>query len=192
MIPVARAETTLKGVNYRSFMKAFEVLRGKAAVEALYAELPSEIADSVRYGRLVASGWYPVAWYRQMHAAAQRATKSGPELARAIGRQSRIDDFRGVYRLLAFVASPEAIVAKAAMLYRLYDSMGCVDIQEARKGMLRVRYHDCVGYDANVWESALGGTVGVLESCGAVALRVHIVEGGRDGDDAMIFEGRWV
>lgn len=188
----ARTETTLKGVNYRSFMKAFETLRGKESVDAMLADLPDELGDGLRYGRLVASGWYPVAWYRQMHASAQRVTGAGPELARAIGRQSRIEDFRGVYRLLAFVLSPEVLVAKGAMIYRLYDSMGLVDIQEARAGMLRVRYHQCVGYDANIWESSLGGTVGILESCGAVALRVQIVEGGRDGDDAMIFEARWV
>jgi hypothetical protein len=179
-------------VNYRSFMKAFETLRGKEAVEAMIVDLPEELADGLRYGRLVASGWYPVAWYRLMHASAQRVTKSGPELARAIGRQSRIDDFRSVYRLLSFVMSAEAVVAKGAMLYRLYDSMGLVDIQEARTGMLRVRFHNCIGYDANVWESSLGGTIGILESCGAEALRVQIVDRGRDGDDEMTFDARWV
>ncbi|MEO9141715.1 MAG: hypothetical protein ABI332_05545 [Polyangiaceae bacterium] len=112
----SRVETKLKGVNFRSFMKAFRVLRGEEAVERMLADLPSEVSRALRYGGIVAGGWYPVAWYRLMHASAQHVTNSGQELVRAIG----------------------------------------------------------------------------LEACGAEAVRVAIIAGGKDGDDEITFEMRWV
>ena len=187
-----RVETKLKGVNFRSFMKAFLALRGAGAVERMLVDLPTELGGALRYGGIVAGGWYPVAWYRLMHASAQRVTGSGHELARAIGVQSRKDDFTGVYRLVAFVVSPESLFKNAARVYRLYDSMGVAEIVEARPGMVRARYHSCVGYDANVFESSVGGAIGILEACGAEAVRVMIIDGGKDGDDEVTFEIRWV
>lgn len=173
-------------------MKAFLVLRGPEAVKRMLVDLPSEVSEALRYGSIVAGGWYPVAWYRLMHASAQRVTNAGRELARAIGVQSRKADFTGVYRLVAFVVSPESLFKNAARVYRLYDSMGVAEILEGRHGMVRARYHSCVGYDANVFESSVGGAVGILEACGAEAVRVMILDGGQDGDDEITFELRWV
>lgn len=45
-----RTETRLKGVDFRSFMKAFLVLRGAEAVERMLADLPSEVSEALRYG----------------------------------------------------------------------------------------------------------------------------------------------
>ncbi|MDB4942190.1 MAG: hypothetical protein JWP97_1724 [Labilithrix sp.] len=90
------------------------------------------------------------------------------------------------------MVSPESLLKNSARVYRLYDSMGVAEILEARPGMTRVRYHSCVGYDANVFESSMGGAIGILEACGAQAVRALVVAGGTDDGDEIVFELRWV
>jgi hypothetical protein len=188
----ARAEPHVKGVAFRSTLNALRGVRGSDAVAATLDQLEAPFAESLRLGGLSASAWYPLASYRALLAAARRATRSGPELLRALGREASLTDFRGVYRVVAFVLSPQRLIAQAPRAWALYFDSGAIEIVEAREGMARARYTNCAGFDRNVWERAIGGSLGLLEVCGAQHVRLRVVSGGGDGDDSLDLEARWI
>jgi hypothetical protein len=179
-------EVRCKGVMFRSTLNALDRLRGEGAADRALALLSPEVSHALR-GGLVATGWYPVAWLRELHDAAQRACGSGPQLARAIGYEAARADFRGVYRFLASLLAPEKLIE---LTPRIWDG-GRTQFTEAREGMSSGRYTECRGFDHNIWESIIGGSIAILEIGGAKNVRIRVVTGGGDGDDAMECEGRW-
>src|SRR5579872_40853 len=146
------AEPRVKGLAFRSTIEALRSLRGDASVAATFDELAGPFGELVRFGGLSASAWYPLAAYRDLMAAIRRATHSGPELLRAIGRQASLADFRGVYRFVAFVLSPQRLITKAPRAWSLYFDSGRLEVSEAREGMASARYLGCDGFDRNIWE----------------------------------------
>jgi hypothetical protein len=180
-----------KGTGFKSCLNALRKLRGAATVESTMAQLPTEIADAIRYQRIVASGWYPVEWLRALHAGAQAATKEGASLARAIGAEAMRIDLSGIYRVLLIVVSPQAIVSKSARAFKLFYTHGEMNVLEATRGRAHAEWKGCKGFDANVWNDTLGSCEAALELCGAKNLRIRLVSGGRDGDERAEVVASW-
>ena len=180
-----------KGLQFRSFTRALKRLRGDEALTATYDAMPPEVGNALRYGTIVTGGWYPVPWYCELHAAAQRATGEGAELSRAIAKDAVQDDFRGVYRLITLALSPQLIFKLSPKLVSLYYDTGRVVIEDAEHGFVRARLEGFDDFDHNLWEDMIGGSTGVLELAGAKNMTVRIVAGGKDFDPDMTFEVRW-
>src|SRR5437868_2301798 len=122
---MALRDVRAKGMAFRAFLTTLERLRGTDAVEATLAALPPEIARALRLGEVVASGWYPVEWYRELHTAMNSACgEPGLDLSRRIGFESTVADFRGVYRLLLRVVSTETLVSQAPRLFGMFFEGG--------------------------------------------------------------------
>jgi len=181
----------VKGVAFRSTLTGLQRLRGEAATQSVLEALPGELGKIVRFGGLAASAWYPMSSYRALLATIRQVTRGGPDLLRAVGRESSYDDFRGVYRVVAFVLAPERLIQQAPRAWSLYFDAGGLDVVEARDGMACARFFGCFGFDRNVWERAMGGSQGLLEVCGAKNVRLRVVSGGGDGDDRLELEARW-
>ena len=109
-----------KGVNFRGFLTALEKLRGPNAVAATTEQLTGELRDAVVFGRIVVGGWYPIAWYRALHEASQRALGEPQQLAWAIGHQAVKDDLRGIYRVFTRLLSPEWLFSNAPRVFNRY------------------------------------------------------------------------
>jgi hypothetical protein len=186
-----RRAPQVKGVAFRSTLTGLQRLRGEGVTRSVAEALSGSLGESVRFGGLAASAWYPLSSYRELLATIRRVTRTGPELLRALGRESSYDDFRGVYRIIAFVLSPERLIQQAPRAWSLYFDAGSLDIVEARDGMASARLTGCFGFDRNVWERAMGGCQGLLEVCGAKNVRLRVASGGGDGDDQLELEARW-
>ena len=179
-------EPQVKGLAFRSFVGAVKRLHGAPVVEKMLPYLPVDVATAVRGDRFITSSWYPLSQYRALHMALARATGGKPpELARAIGRDATMDDFRGIYRVLTAVLSPEFLIRRVPLLWNRYYDIGTVTVPAARKGYCEANFRGCVGFDRALWEDAVGGAVGILEVCGAQDVRVDIRAGGGDGDDFL-------
>jgi hypothetical protein len=184
--------TKTKGINFRSFVAALRRLRGDAAVERTLERLPDEIAQGLRIGAITTGGWYPCDWYSKLHAAAQAACGEGPELARAVSREGIQEDFRsGVYRLITLSAAPEAIFKWAPRVVGLYWDGGRLVVENADAGRAMGRFEGFHGFDRNLWEDMIGGSVGVMELAGAKNVTVRVLSGGGDGEDHMVYVVRW-
>jgi len=181
-----------KGMNFRTALQMLERMKGKVMLQAIIEQMPPESRDAIRYGRIVAGGWYPVSWYRELHASAQRVCRAGPELARAIGHDATVEDFRGIYRYLLAMLSPEFIFSQAPKLLQMYWEGGEAEKVEVRKGMGSLRFRGWKGFDRNVWEDIMGSTEGLLELCNSTAIRRRIIAGGDDTSGELWVEFRWL
>jgi hypothetical protein len=187
----AAGENQIKGLALRNFVPVVESLLGDAAAKAVLAELPAPLRTAIETNEWIASAWYPLAWYREMHHVAQRATKSGPSLARRIGHESTRRDLTGVYRIFLSILQPQTLLNASSRVFGRYYAKGKMTVPEHRQGFARVRLDGCEGFDRNVFEDVIGGSMAGLEIAGAKNLRVHVVSGGTEGYTNLEVEARW-
>jgi hypothetical protein len=184
-------EPAIKGIALRNFPGVIASLFDEATARRVLEALPDELARALRDHLIVSSRWYPIHWYRDLHAATRAVTRSGPALARRIGRESTVMDMNGVYRVFLRVLSPHTILSLAGRVFSTYYRYGKMSTTEMRDGFARVEIHGAIDFDEAIWLDVLGGSEGTLELCGAKNLRVHILEGGRDGDDHLVVRVHW-
>jgi hypothetical protein len=153
--------------------------------------LPDRLAQAVRSQPFYATAWYPLADYRALHAALQRSSGRGPELARELGRLAALDDFNGIYRVLLSILSPEFFFKRSPVIFNRYFETGALDVTRAEQGVVDARFSGCAGFDRNIWEDALGGCISALEACGAKGVQLTVHAGGGDGDDHLCGTATW-
>ena len=181
----------MKGHSFHSVLWALAELRGQAFRDAVLSSLASEAGEALRYGTLLSSNLYPVAWYRDLFHAVLALAPDSPNFAREIGKTSAVRDVKGVYRIVFRALSTETLVKQSPRLFRLFYEGGQVDVADVRSGFARVRYSECRGFDRNLWLDLLGGSEGVLTVSGAHDLRMRIEAGGGDGRDHLQATVTW-
>jgi hypothetical protein len=172
----------VKGTAIRGIISAIDRICPPGTRKKMVALLPDQIAPAVEHESFVAAGWYPLAHMRTIFGAAMQATGRELDLVRALSREATIDDFRGIYRLLTFVLSPEFLMRRAPGLFGRYYDTGTLAVKVARPGYCEAAYRGCAGFDRVLWEDALAGSAAILEVCGAKEITVTRVRGGDDGD----------
>lgn len=180
----------VKGVAIRGFIAAVERLFGEATVDKMVPLLPDEIAAALKQRRFLVAGWYPLATYRAQLGAVMRVTGRGPEVVRELSREATLDDFRGIYRLFTAVLSPQFLMRRAPGLFNRYYDTGKLAVV-ARPHYAEAKFTGCVGFDRVFWEDAVGGAIGILESCGARDVQVRWMRGGGDGDQELDIIAEW-
>jgi hypothetical protein len=181
----------VKGIAFRSVIRSLEKLRGESAVESALNAMPEELAQSLRYGKIVASGWYPIEWYRHMYAAILSTTGEGERLVYDLGRESAYMDITGVYKAVFKLLSPQVVFSLSARLFSNYYTVGTVTIVESRKGFVQTSWSGCTDFDRYFWVDILASTEVYLELAGAKNVRIRVVSGGGPGDDHMLTQAYW-
>jgi hypothetical protein len=185
-------EPRVKGVNLRTLDICFERLRGQSLRDAARDRMPLELSEAFRYHTLLASCWYPMAWYREMLRAVCAVTGEGPELARALGRVTARHDLSGVYKqILARLLSPEALLAMSQRVFSTYYDSGRCEILDARSGFAEVRCAACDGWDRNVWMKFAGACESMVQIAGGANPQMRVMAGGHDGDSYFHFAIYW-
>jgi len=184
-------EPRTRGVPILSFLGALRTLAGYDAVNRMMALLPPELRDAIGHRKLVSKEWYPLSWYRAMHAAAQEVTGRGRELARLVGRETTRADFSGVNRVFVLVMSPQALIAKAPRVYEQYYTRGTVAAPVCRAGYALLQWRGCAGFDQNMWDDILGSVEALLELAGGRDVHVEVLAGGGDKDEDTDMELTW-
>lgn len=180
------SELEAKGQSFHSVLVAFEELRGAEFVGAVKTGIEGEFGEALRYGTLLPSNWYPVAWYRELFATGARLAPDIFNIGREAGRLSGAREIRGIYKLIFRALSTETIALQAPRLFKLfYKGGGAVQILESSKTSARVVYSECHGFDRNVWQDLLGGAEAIFTATGARDLRIRVEEGGGNGDTRM-------
>jgi hypothetical protein len=174
-------EPHAKGINFRGTIASARRLLGPATIEKVIARLPAELGRQVEKNSFVTGSWYPLADYRLLHTAILQATGGGADLTRAISRDAALDDFRGIFKVLTFVLTPEWIMRRTPVIWHKYFDVGKVAV-EAAHGWASAHWTEAVGFDRVLWNDVIGGSTGVLEVCGAKQLKMTIASGGGDED----------
>ncbi|HMI82976.1 MAG TPA: hypothetical protein VK550_02725, partial [Polyangiaceae bacterium] len=165
-------------------------VRGPDVVAKMMALLPEQLRHDLEGGKIVPSGWYPVAWKRELHQAGRRVTGE-PRLARFMGNEMTKRDLNGVYRAFIRIASPAIVLEASARIFSRYLRPGTMTILEQGKGFARVFFENCHDFDENMWNDVLGGCEAALELTGSKVVRIQIEEGGGDGDSRTTATGSW-
>jgi hypothetical protein len=180
----------LKGQMLRTFSTSVRELRGQDVLDATMVRARPEIADGLRLGAIMSNGWYPVAWFAELHKTVGEVTGEGAELSRAIGREATRQDFKGVYRFFAMILSPESIMARANRVYRMFWNTGEVHVLEARRGYTKLHFDNCVGYDPRLWAQMMGAVEMLGEVGGGTNTTMRVLRGGGEETELLI-EATW-
>ena len=181
----------VKGLSFRTNYKAFERLRGAATLERALGRMPLTLSAAFRYGEILASAWYPIAWYRAMHTALREASGAGTELPRSLGHAGIRQDLESVYKQLFLrVLSPERLFGLSQRLFNTYYTHGAVHLVEQRSGYVRARFRGCAGFDENMWAELFGANEMLLQMAGANNVRIALLSGG-DSSVHADAEARW-
>jgi hypothetical protein len=183
-------ETEMKGLSLRNYVGVLRELRGDAVAEAVLAALRPELRAALTSGQIVPSGWYPVGWKRELHAAGKQVTAE-PRLAWVMGSEMTRRDLKGIYRSFLRVVSPRYVMSVGSRFFANYFRGASMRVHETRRGFTRVSFAGCHGFDRNLWLDVVGGCEATLEAAGGQYVRMHIEAGGRDGDHAAQVSAWW-
>jgi hypothetical protein len=181
----------VKGVSFRSVMRAVDAIHGAVAAETCLAALPGDLAQAFRYGQILASGWYPIEWYRDLLRGTQAATGARERGTFEIGRQCARQDMTGIYKLGFKLVSPEVVLRLSTRLFSNFYDTGQARILESRAGYARAEWTGCTGFDKNMWWEAFGAAEMFMELAGARHVRTRIVRGGEDPDEFSELTMHW-
>jgi len=183
-------ESEIKGQSLRNYLITLRALRGNETADRVLASLSGELRQGLENGAILAGGWYPVAYKRELHEAGARVT-GDPSLARTMGYEMTKHDLGGLYRAFVRIATPRFVLSVSSRMFSTYFRPGIMQVMERRAGFVKVEFSRCIGFDANVWKDVIGGCEATLAVAGAQACRVRFVSGGKDGDDSAIVTAWW-
>jgi hypothetical protein len=183
-------ESEMKGLSLRNYVPTLASIRGEGVSERAMALLAPPLRDALQSGKIVPSGWYPVAWKRELHAAGRAATGEA-RLAWIMGEEMTRRDLTGIYRAFLRVVSPRYVLSAGSRIFSTYFRPGAMRVVETRRGFVRVAFNECIGFDRNMWQDVLGGCQATLEAAGASAVRLRLESGGGDGDSVASAVAWW-
>ncbi|HTN84589.1 MAG TPA: hypothetical protein VL242_12910 [Sorangium sp.] len=184
-------EPRVKGVAFRSAYVSFGKLRGEPVQKLSLDEMCEPLRHGLRYGSIVSTGWYPIAWYKDLFQAIRRTSGEGKDLIHQIGRQCTRDDMSGIYKVIAALISPSALFSLGQRVFANYYSVGRVQVLQSRRGFTRARWIGCSGFDENMWTEVIGSCEQLLEIGGASHVRQRIIAGGGDHDEHLELTAHW-
>ncbi|WP_437677044.1 hypothetical protein [Sorangium sp. So ce131] len=184
-------EPKVKGLAFRSVYGSLGKLRGERLQKLSLDEMSEPVRDGMRYGSIVSTGWYPIAWYKDLFQAIRRASGEGRELIHQIGRQCTRDDMSGIYKVLAALISPSALFSLGQRVFSTYYSVGRVQVIQSRRGFTHARWSGCYGFDESMWTEVIGSCEQLLELGGASHVRLRIIAGGGDYADGLELTAHW-
>lgn len=181
-------DNQIRGQAFRSVFDVIDEVAGPGSKERVMPLLPCEIADAHRYGAMVASGWFPIGWYQNLHLAIRQALPVGSDIHRRIGFASTRRDINGVYRFLLQIASPEIGFTYASRILGTYFKDYRSSILENVANRVRIKL-EIPGACSEIWSDIAGGSEAILSACGARSGAV-VVRAGANGTAAEL-EASW-
>ncbi|MBI5510997.1 MAG: hypothetical protein HY903_19725 [Deltaproteobacteria bacterium] len=189
---VGEVENRCRGVAVAGFATVLAKHRPAGDRDRIVAALPPELREALGPRGLDLAAWYPLSWYKTMHAVTQQVLGVGVDYAREVGRLTMRDDLgTGIYKVFTRFLAPGYVVASAARVFGKYYEHGTMTITEHAEHFARAEWSGCRDFDRNVWEDLFGGCIGGLEAASAKNVQVEVLAGGKDGDVSAVLEARW-
>lgn len=184
-------ERRLKGINFLGTLGALERDHGEEVRARVEKKLAGEVGEAIRQGAILASGWYPAAWYAAVLETIVREVGGGEATARALSREAVKADFKTLFRIVRLFLTPQYALQQAMRVSSRYVDGGQIEVVEAADGHAHFRFREYYGYSRLMWWDFIGGIEGVLENLGAEDLVARVADGGRDGDHHLEVVLRW-
>jgi Protein of unknown function (DUF2378) len=173
----------IKGVAFHTFFQAVGELRGEAAVARTRAELAPELREKLRLGAISRVGYYPLATYGELHAAAQRALHGGEAFARDLGRKTAEIDTRGLLRFVVGLTSTDLLVRHADKVWASFARGARVHAEKLHPRRYSVRFDGFWEASELVLTELEGALATLVERTGATD---PVVRHSRDREGATV------
>ena len=177
----------VKGVAFHTFLQALTELRGGTASELTRAALPEGLRERLSRGAILRVGYYPLAEYAELHAAANRALHRGPARAREIGARATEIDTRGLLRFVLGLTSTELLLRHASRVWSSFARGSRVSAEQVEPRRYVVRFEGLHGVSELVCVELEGAIERLVELTGAPHPAVS-----RHADSAGAAVGFWV
>ncbi len=190
MTTIGTDEIRTKGTNILAMVVALQTARNAELREAVVRDVPGEGGEEIRHKSVIAAGWYPIAWYRDLlqtivtHA-------NDPAIIRELGRYSTRANVPTIHRVFMKLISPHTLIKQGGRLFSSYFENASITVENVDKQVERITWKDCFGFDKNCWRDQLGSTEELVVLSGAKVLRTKIISGGENGDAAMVLDLAW-
>jgi hypothetical protein len=183
-------EIRVKGSAFVGVLRAIEATKGKSFYDAALESLQGEGGEALRTKSVLAAGWYPCAWYRDLLGAAERAAGEGPAFVREIGRISTRESVSSVHRIFMRVMSPDTLIKQGARVFSSFYEASLKVVPIAR-GNVQIVWAECHGFDGNCWLDQLGAMDALVAMSGAKLPRLRLLSGGQADNPGMTVECLW-
>jgi hypothetical protein len=170
----------VKGINFIAFLSAVEKTYGGHARTRIERDAAGDFGNALRFGGIVAGGWYPIRWYREMWRLIGEQLGMDDVGARRLSQKATGIGVSVVYRALAKVSSPGLLIEAGARIFGHYFDRGRLEVKENAPGRIVVEWTECLGFDAYVWNHVAGGVQYFLEAAGATLIGFTVQGGGKD------------
>jgi hypothetical protein len=181
---VVGKEVELKGQWFRGLLDAVDHLFGAEVRDRVVDTLPDAPRLALKQGRLIPSGWYPIAWNRDLHAAARSVLPDEKSLAHRLGAVSTERDLNGVYRAFGRVLGLGMLLKIYARIWQTYCDSGTITITPTDDEGLAARVDGFYGANGDVWSDVLGSSEAYIRATGRRPA-IRVLAGGGDNDSYL-------
>jgi hypothetical protein len=180
-----RDEIKLKGSVLWGVINALEKGAGPDARTAILKDLDGELGEGVQTRSIIATGWYPIAWHRQLLGSVMR--HGGPTAMRETVKLSTRENVSTIHRILVRMLSPDTLVKQGTRLFSSFFEAQAITTVE-KPGYSKIEWTGCRGFDKNVWLAQTQSVEELVAMAGAKVKRRTVISGGTDLDDTMLLE----
>lgn len=181
----------IKGTAFKGILRSLTQLRGAQDAQRCMDACPDHLRHALSYGQLVSGGWYPSAWYAQLHQAIAATLGTGEEFAGELSARATHEDLHTIYRLASALFSPQTLLRQSMRLMRMYFDGGHVEVTALAAGTAQVRFSGFEAYNRLCWADITAGLLECLRCAGAVAPVARVVRGGGDGQPDLDLSLAW-
>jgi hypothetical protein len=181
-------EIRVKGSTLLGVLTGVREVCGERA-EGMIAGLKGELGETVRTRSLVALGWYPIAWHREL--LAMVVANGGQVELREVIRTSTRHSMSSIHRLIVKVFSPDTLLRQSSRLFSsFFEAELLTHVQGPRQ--VRVEWKECHGFDRNVWQAQVITVDELVAMTGSKVKSRTVTAGGTDGDSSMSLDLHWL
>jgi hypothetical protein len=179
----------VKGLAFRSVLRAHASLCGSASLARALELLPSELAEG--FGCITATAWYPLAHYVALWDAIESVVGEGSDYPRTVGRRCVEQDSNPAQKPAFAALSTTKMFDVSSRLFGTYCDTGRCRSTRLGDQLVRVAFEGCIGFSGPMWAELRGAAEGFAEQSSHGSTNSAIVLGGRAGDSYFTIEVSW-
>ena len=176
----------LKGQGFRGLLEMLRKQHGEETLQRVTALLTNgDFRELVRGQGLMATGWYPLSWYAQLHEAIAQVQ---PGTARTLGKAAAREDVNTVFRFVLSLASPARLASLGSRIFATFLRGAVVSVQPQGEKLVVITFANCAGASEDVWLDFEGSIEAFVELSGAKGCQVRHTT---PSDSSGVFQVTW-
>jgi len=172
------SQVRVKGVNFIMLLEAVVQIYGPEAKQRIEKGATDDLGNALRFGAIVASGWYDLSLYRSLWQLVGSQLTLDNSGIRRLTKKATALSIGGIYRTLAKITTPAMLISLGAKVFGNFYENAKFEVKTSRQGYILCEWYKCDGFDSHIWNHVIGGSVYFLEAAGGKSVECNVLEGG--------------